>query len=91
KVQALEDFDARVVGPLLQGLAQDGVPLRLVMTPDHRTPIPIRTHTREPVPFVLWGDDVTADDMKTYDEVAAEQGSLQLDHGHELIPMLLQA
>ncbi len=91
KVQAIEDFDARVVGPLLEGLAQDGVPLRLIMTPDHRTPIPVRTHTREPVPFVLWGDGVEADDMKAYDEVAAAAGHHQLDHGHQLIPMLLQS
>lgn len=91
KVQALEDFDARVVAPLLAGLDDDGVPYRLLMTPDHRTPIPIRTHTREPVPFVLWGSGFDADEMKTYDEAGAEAGSLHLDDGHELIARLMQS
>ena len=89
KVTALEDFDARVVDRILTGLKSLGEPCRLLMTPDHRTPIPLRTHSREPVPFVLWGDGVVADDMKTYDEIAAVSGSLQLDCGHELLTRLL--
>ncbi|MDP7633210.1 MAG: cofactor-independent phosphoglycerate mutase [Candidatus Latescibacteria bacterium] len=90
KVQALEDFDGRVVAPLLKGLDDDGVPVRGLMTPDHRTPIPNRTHTREPVPFVLWGEGIDADDMSTYDEVGAELGSQQVEHGHRLMATLLQ-
>ena len=89
KVTALEDFDARVVDRILQGLKSLGEPCRLLMTPDHRTPIPLRTHSREPVPFVLWGEGVVADDMKMYDETAAVSGSLQLDCGHELLTRLL--
>lgn len=89
KVKALEDFDARVAGRLLAGLKSLGEPVRLLMTPDHRTPVPLRTHSREPVPFVLWGQGVAADDMKTYDEKAAVGGSLHLDHGHQLLPRLL--
>jgi 2,3-bisphosphoglycerate-independent phosphoglycerate mutase len=89
KVQAIEDFDARVVAPLLSGLAEDGVPVRGLMTPDHRTPVPLRTHSREPVPFVLWGQGVEADRMQAYNEVAAIQGSLQLDSGHQLIESLV--
>ena len=53
KVQAIADFDARVVGPILAGLASMG-PHRVLLTPDHRTPIARRTHRREPVPFALW-------------------------------------
>ena len=89
KVTALEDFDARIVGRVLQGLETLGDACRLLMTPDHRTPVPLRTHSREPVPFVLWGEGIAADDMKVYDEIAAEAGSLQLDHGHELINYLV--
>jgi len=89
KVTALQDFDDRVVKRILAGLDALGEPCRLLMTPDHRTPIPLRTHSREPVPFVLWGAGIEADDMKTYDEVGAEAGSLQLDRGHELITRLI--
>ena len=89
KVTALQDFDARVVGRILAGLKALGEPCRLLMTPDHRTPITLRTHSREPVPFVLWGAGIDADDMRTYDEIDAEAGSLQLDSGHELIARLI--
>ena len=89
KVTALEDFDGRVVGRILKGLGTIDAPCRLLMTPDHRTPIPLRTHSREPVPFVLWGEGVEADDMSGYDEIAAERGSLQLDHGYQLINYLV--
>jgi 2,3-bisphosphoglycerate-independent phosphoglycerate mutase len=89
KVTALEDFDDRVVGRILQDLKSLGEPCRLLMTPDHRTPIPLRTHSREPVPFVLWGEGFDADNMNAYDEVAAEAGSLQLTCGHELMTRLI--
>lgn len=89
KVTALEDFDDRVVGRILQGLKALGAPCRVLLTPDHRTPIPKRTHTREPVPFALWGAGVAADDMHSYSERAAEAGSLRVPYGHELMARLL--
>ena len=89
KKQAIEDFDRLVVGRILQGLGgvdQNGV--RILMSPDHRTPIALRTHSREPVPFVLWGDGFAADGMSEYSESGAESGSLHLDHGHEMMSRL---
>ncbi|NKB68365.1 MAG: cofactor-independent phosphoglycerate mutase [Candidatus Latescibacteria bacterium] len=90
KCQALEDFDAQVVGTLLEGLDKVG-PCRLLMTPDHRTPITLRTHSREPVPFVLWGPGIAADGLRAYDEEAAAAGSLQVEHGHQLMDRLVEA
>ena len=87
KVQAIEDFDARVVGPILAGLEAMG-PHRVLLTPDHRTPIAWRTHSREPVPFVLWGTGIAADPMQAYGERAAEWGSMQVEHGHVLMDYL---
>jgi len=89
KVQALEDFDSLVVGRVLEGLARRREPCRVLLTPDHRTPVPVRTHTREPVPFALWGEGVEADGMDEYDEAAAEVGALHLDRGHELLDHLV--
>lgn len=88
KVQAIEDFDARVVAPILDGLARIGE-CRILMTPDHRTPIALRTHSREPVPFVLWGTGAEPDQMVAYGEQAAERGSMQVDHGHLLMKYLM--
>ena len=88
KVKAIEDFDGRVVAPILDGLAQIG-PCRILMAPDHRTPIALRTHSREPVPFVLWGTGADPDAMVAYGEEPAEKGSMQVDHGHLLMQYLM--
>ena len=53
KRRAIEDLDARVVGPLWQALEQRGEPYRLIVAMDHRTPVAVRAHTREPVPILL--------------------------------------
>lgn len=89
KVQALEDFDALVVGRILEGLSTLGEGCRLLMTPDHRTPIAVRTHTREPVPFVLWGEGIAADAMVEYSETGAEAGAMRVDRGHRLLGHLV--
>ncbi|MBU0579675.1 MAG: cofactor-independent phosphoglycerate mutase [Candidatus Margulisbacteria bacterium] len=52
KIQAIEDFDAKIVGPYLKGL--EGKEFRILVLPDHPTPIKIKTHTADPVPFVLY-------------------------------------
>ncbi len=87
KVQAIEDFDARVVGPILAGLEAMG-PCRILMAPDHRTPIALRTHSREAVPFVLWGEGVDPDGLQHYGEGPAEKGSMHVEHGHWLMEYL---
>ena len=88
KIQALEDFDKLVVGAILDGLKKYSE-ARILMTPDHRTPIALRTHSRESVPFVLWGTGLAADGLKNYDEEAAGNGSLHLQHGHDLMNYLV--
>jgi len=52
KVEALENWDRRIIGPLVDGLA-DLAPWRLLLLPDHPTPVALRTHTSDPVPYVL--------------------------------------
>ncbi len=90
KKQALEDFDELVVGRMLDGLEKLGEPVRVLLTPDHRTPIALRTHSREPVPFVLWGAGIEADDMQAYNETAACTGAVKtLKHGHQLMELLV--
>ena len=88
KQKALEDFDCLVVGPVVEGLKKFGES-RILLTPDHRTPIPLRTHSRESVPFVLWGAGLAADDTRAYSERDAATGGLQLKHGHELMEYLV--
>jgi len=89
KVRALEDIDALVVARIIDGLAALGEPHRVLMTPDHRTPIALRTHSREPVPFVIWGSGVEPDSMGRYGEGEAALGALQLEAGHQMMEYLV--
>ena len=89
KVQAIEDFDAKVVGPMLEGLAKHFDAYRVLLLPDHPTPIVLKTHVREPVPIALYGTGVEPDAVQTYDESVREKGSLDIQNGIKLIDLLL--
>jgi 2,3-bisphosphoglycerate-independent phosphoglycerate mutase len=89
KVQAIEDFDAKVVGPMLAGLQQHFEAYRVLLLPDHPTPIALKTHVREPVPIALYGSGVEPDAGQTFDESVREQGSLNVQQGTELLRLLL--
>ncbi len=89
KVKALTDFDAKIVGPVLDELKKMGS-YRALVSPDHETPLSLRTHGSGPVPFALYATDAKADDMTAFSEKNARAyGSLQLDKGHDLIHLLL--
>jgi 2,3-bisphosphoglycerate-independent phosphoglycerate mutase len=89
KVQAIEDFDVQVVGPMLEGLRQRFDAYRVLLLPDHPTPIVLKTHVREPVPIALYGSGVEPDAGETFDESVREKGSLDIQQGTELMRLLL--
>jgi 2,3-bisphosphoglycerate-independent phosphoglycerate mutase len=89
KVQAIEDFDAKVVGPMLAGLQQHYEAYRVLLLPDHPTPLALKTHVREPVPIAFYGSGVEPDAGQTFDESVREQGSLNVQQGTELMRLLL--
>jgi len=82
KKKAIEDFDEKVVGTILNAGRND---LAILVLCDHRTPLVKRTHTREPVPFAFTGPGLTPDRMLSYSERAAEEGSLGLISGHDIL------
>ena len=90
KLQAIEDFDARVVGPLRAGLDKAGWDYRLLLLCDHLTPLALRTHTDEPVPFILYDSRTPGDRPRPYTEAAAKAAGLLLDQGADLLPRLLE-
>ncbi len=89
KLQAIEDFDAKVVGPLVAGLEKEGE-FRLLVLCDHLTPLALRTHTSEPVPYILYDSRTPKDLPRPYTEAAAQATGLLLDQGADLLPRLLQ-
>lgn len=89
KLQALEDFDAQVVGPLMAGLKHLGDHRVLVLC-DHLTPLSVRTHTPEPVPFVLFDSRHPGDQLQFFTEADAQESGLLLEQAADLLPRLLE-
>ena len=89
KIQAIEDFDAKVVGPVLEGIKAFG-DYRILCMPDHPTPISIMTHTSDPVPFVIYGGEgFPGNGGGSYDEVAAKATGCFVPEGFRLISMMM--
>ncbi|MFC1489838.1 cofactor-independent phosphoglycerate mutase [Candidatus Latescibacterota bacterium] len=88
KIQAIEDFDEKVVGTILSEL-KDSKDTAILVTCDHRTPVIERTHTREPVPFAYVGPGVETDSMKVFSEDSACSGSVKMVTGHELLNIFI--
>ncbi|ABB31662.1 phosphonopyruvate decarboxylase-related protein [Geobacter metallireducens RCH3] len=90
KLQAIEDFDARVVGPIMEGIRRFGS-FRILCTPDHPTPLRLKTHTGAPVPFIIYdGGESEDDSIAGYDEDSARTSGLVLEEGHRLMELLLE-
>lgn len=91
KLRAIEDFDARVVGRVLAGMARYDDYAVLVM-PDHPTPIAIRTHSAAPVPFCIFDakrDGASRDSVRGFSEPEAARTGIVVEDGHRLIEHLI--
>lgn len=88
KIQALEEIDRHIVAPLLAALRAHGA-YRILVSPDHPTPVRTKTHSHGDVPFTFAGTGVAADAARTYDEVAASRSALVLVDGWQLMGRFL--
>lgn len=89
KIKTIEDLDARLIGPLLKALQAFKTPAVIGLLPDHPTPVETRAHSREPVPFVLWGPGFHSDSVETYSETSCKKGDCKLLKGDQFIRLLL--
>jgi 2,3-bisphosphoglycerate-independent phosphoglycerate mutase len=90
KVRAIELFDERIVGPVLEGM-KGFTGYRLACLPDHPTPIKMMTHTAAPVPFVIYsGEGEAKEGVAGYDEDSAKATGLYIEEGHRLMDMLMK-
>jgi 2,3-bisphosphoglycerate-independent phosphoglycerate mutase len=92
KLQAIEDFDARVVGPLLKGLEERFKEFRVLLLPDHATPVKLRTHTDEPVPFVVYDSrKKIRNEGVAYDEsITARKDIMVVEDGYRLMDYFIR-
>jgi 2,3-bisphosphoglycerate-independent phosphoglycerate mutase len=91
KIEAIESFDEKIVGAILKGM-KDFEKYKILLLPDHPTPLSVRTHTADPVPFVIYskkegkGKDAS---IEGFDEAAAQQSGIFIERGFELIERFL--
>ena len=92
KVQAIEFLDQRLIAHLKEALDASGEDYRMLILPDHPTPICVRTHTSDPIPYLLY-DSRKAFEGGTgvYNEKAAREDGIDVAHGYELIDKLFSA
>ncbi|MBI5408440.1 MAG: cofactor-independent phosphoglycerate mutase [Nitrospirae bacterium] len=92
KIQAIEDFDSKVVGMVLKGLKKFK-DYRILLLPDHATPIKVRTHTPEPVPFVIYDGSVISKGRKTRgfsEDICRMKDVLSFEKGHKLMDYFIR-
>ena len=90
KITAIERFDQLVVGKILDAF-KERKDFRILVLPDHSTPISVRTHTPEPVLFGIFGTGVVAEDFSAYSEKEAERSGLYFENGHELMDYFIKS
>jgi 2,3-bisphosphoglycerate-independent phosphoglycerate mutase len=90
KIQAIEDLDSRVIGPVLEGM-KIFTDYKVLLLSDHPTPIELKTHINEPVPFVIFSskDASVKDGNRSYSESQASRTGVFVQEGWKLIGMLL--
>ena len=88
KIKALEEIDEKIVGPLHAALKKQG-DYRILVSPDHPTPLRTKTHSHGIVPLAICGSGVTPDAATTYDEVTAAAAPLAFDEGFRMMKFFL--
>lgn len=86
KVKTIEDLDRRCIGRIMAGMTE---PYAIAVLPDHPTPIELRTHSRDPVPFAIAAPSLEPDGVEKYDEDSAKKGGYGLVENNYLISLLL--
>lgn len=89
KIMTIENLDSRAVGPIYEAVKDWDEPVAIAILPDHPTPCELRTHTAEPVPFLIWYPDIEPDSVQAFDEVSAYDGSYGLLKEDEFINVLM--
>lgn len=79
KLKTIEYLDNRIIKPIYEEIKTwRDEPVCMAVLPDHPTPVEVRTHVNEPVPFIIWYNGITPDDVKTYDEISCASGGYGL-------------
>ena len=89
KLKTVEYLENRVVKPIFEELSKWDEPVTIAILPDHPTPCHVKTHTTDPVPFVIYKPGTEPDNVQKYDEFSAKEGSYGLLKGDEFMKALV--
>ena len=90
KIRTIEDLDSRIVGPVVEALRTWDEPVAIAVLPDHPTPCSIRTHTADPVPFLIYKPGMEPDAVTRFDEFSVRAGRYPLLEKNQFIKELLR-
>ena len=90
KIKAIEYLDGRVVGRIKEGMDASGEDYRMLVLPDHPTPVRVRTHTSDPIPFLLYDSTKEHKGPGVYSEKSAKESGFVVERGYELIDRLFE-
>ena len=89
KVKAIENLDKRVIKVVTEAMDKAGEDYRLLVMPDHPTPICVRTHTSDPVPYMLYDSTDIKNGNLDYNEKCGKESGIFMANGHEMMNYLL--
>ena len=90
KLRAIDYLDKRLIKPVLEAVNQMQEDVCMAILPDHPTPVELRIHVNEPVPFIIWHKGIEPDDVQYYDEESCVTGSYGLLRLHEFIQAFMR-
>ena len=90
KLQTIENLDHRAVEPIYNEIKKWDEPVCIAVLRDHPTPVEIRTHVKEPVPFLIWHPGITPDNVTQYDETSCVRGEYGLIYLQEFMHSLME-
>ena len=90
KIQSIEYLDRRLIAPVKKAMEDAGEDFRMLVLPDHPTPIRLRTHTGDPVPYILYDSTRQRKSIQKYTEAEAKATGNYEPHGYRLIQRLLE-
>ena len=91
KLRAISYLDQRLIKPIVEAAEASDEKVCIAVLPDHLTPVELRVHVGEPVPFLIWYSGIQADDVQTYDEVSCVSGSYGLLRLREFMEAFMAA
>lgn len=90
KVQAIQYIDENVVKHVTEELENKGIDFRILVLPDHPTPVRIRTHASDPVPYMLYDNTKKREESWNYNEREAKESGIYMEEGYRLIEHLFE-